>query len=109
MATPNDQPLIEEIGQRIDWYSTALMRIDSQVVNPRTDVFIGSGTFVQVDGQFGILTAHHVAAQLAWVAIARRLAFQRHVDKEGSAGAWEGLPLNQFADCSRGMQCSTTE
>jgi len=64
MAIPDEQRLIEEIGQRIDWYSTALMRINSQVVNPLTDVFIGCGTFVQIDGQFGILTAHHVAAKL---------------------------------------------
>jgi hypothetical protein len=64
MTTSDDQHLIEEIGQRIDLYSTALMRINSQVVNPLTDVFIGCGTFVQIDGQFGILTAHHVAAEL---------------------------------------------
>lgn len=64
MAILDEQRLIEEIGQRIEWYSTPLMCINSQVVNPMTDVFIGCGTFVQIDGQFGILTAHHVAARL---------------------------------------------
>src|ERR1700690_613775 len=63
MATLNEQRLIEEIGQRIDRYSTALIRISDDVVNPLTDLFQGCGTFVQIEGQFGILTAQHVAAK----------------------------------------------
>ncbi len=67
MTTPDEQEqrLIAEIGRHIDWYSTALMRWNSQVVVPLRDLFIGCGTFVQVDGQFGILTAQHVVEELA--------------------------------------------
>jgi hypothetical protein len=57
--------LIEAICERISWYSTALMLIDSQVVNPLTDVFIGCGTFIRVDDRYGILTAHHVAKEIS--------------------------------------------
>ncbi|KAF0106192.1 MAG: hypothetical protein FD146_2781 [Anaerolineaceae bacterium] len=64
MAIPDEQRLIEEIGQRIDWYSTALMRVNSNVVNPLTDVFMGCGTFVRIDDRYGILTAHHVVKEL---------------------------------------------
>jgi hypothetical protein len=60
-----EKQLIEEIGKRIAWYSTALIRINSQVVYPLKDIFIGCGTFVQLDGQFGILTAQHVVEELA--------------------------------------------
>ena len=64
MTTHDEQRLIEEIGKRIDQYSTALIRIADDMVYPLTDLFEGCGTFVQIDGQFGILTAHHVATKL---------------------------------------------
>ncbi len=64
MATPDEQRLIEEIGHRIDLYSTALLRLKTVADDPQDDRFIGSGTFVSVDGQFGVLTAQHVAAEL---------------------------------------------
>jgi hypothetical protein len=64
MSDPVEQKLIEEIGQRIAWYSTALMRVNANVVYPLKDVFIGCGTFVQIDDRYGILTAHHVVKEL---------------------------------------------
>lgn len=64
MTTPDEQRLIEEIGHRIDLYSTALLRLKTNADDPQDDRFIGSGTFVSVDGQFGVLTAQHVAAEL---------------------------------------------
>jgi len=64
MADTDEQRLIKEIGQRIDWYSTALMRVNSNVVYPLTDVFMGCGTFVRIEDRYGILTAHHVVKEL---------------------------------------------
>jgi hypothetical protein len=64
VTDPTEQRLIETIGRAIDRYSTALMRFNYLVVNPRTDVFIGCGTFVRADRRFGILTAHHIVGEL---------------------------------------------
>ncbi len=64
MIDPVEQRLGEEICQHIGWYSTALMRVNSRVVNPLTDVFIGCGTFVRIDNRYGILTAHHVVKEI---------------------------------------------
>ena len=64
MTTPDEQCLIEEIGHHIDLYSTALLRLKTNADDPQEDRFIGSGTFVLVDDQYGVLTAQHVAAEL---------------------------------------------
>jgi hypothetical protein len=63
-ATNDEQQLVEEIGRHIDWYSTAILRIRTDDDDPQEDHQIGSGTFVSLEGQYGVLTAHHVIAEL---------------------------------------------
>jgi hypothetical protein len=64
MVTSEEEHLIEVIGHRIDWYSTALLRLRTDEQDPQDEYQIGSGTFVSVEGKCGILTAHHVAKEL---------------------------------------------
>jgi hypothetical protein len=63
-SASEEQQLIYEIGSQIDWYSTAILRLSTDPDDRQPDHQVGSGTFVSVEGRYGILTAHHVAAQL---------------------------------------------
>lgn len=64
MSQDTYDPLLAQIQERIDWYSTALIKIPNSSGNQLDDRQIGSGTFISVEGEYGILTAHHVAAEL---------------------------------------------
>lgn len=56
--------LIREIAGVIHSYSTPLIRIIRKGGKKEDGVLIGSGTFINIQGVYGILTAHHVAHQL---------------------------------------------
>src|SRR5574340_632285 len=64
MNIADEERLLEEIGRRIEWYSTALLRLRIDPRDPKDDRFIGSGTLVEIDGRYGLVTAWHVAEQL---------------------------------------------
>lgn len=63
--SPEEDEFLRDVSQRVHWYSTPLLRLrDKPGKSPEVDL-IGSGTFVSIEGTYGILTAHHVAASLS--------------------------------------------
>lgn len=57
------EELIEPILEQIKYYSIGLIRVDRDDSGEKANL-IGSGTLIQVQGNYGILTAHHVASKL---------------------------------------------
>ncbi len=58
------ESLIKEIAGVIHSYSTPLIKITQKDEKNENGLLIGSGTFINIQGVCGILTAHHVAHQL---------------------------------------------
>jgi len=56
--------LIERISKRLSHYLAGILRIEERETSEDVSL-IGSGTLIQIDNVYGILTAHHVAKALS--------------------------------------------
>jgi len=56
--------LIERISKRLSHYLVGILRIEERETSEDVSL-IGSGTLIQIDNVYGILTAHHVAKALS--------------------------------------------
>lgn len=64
LITELSDTLLSQASDKLWWYSTTLIKI-TRLGNGQEDATqIGSGTYISIDGVFGILTARHVSTQL---------------------------------------------
>jgi len=60
---PIPSEILEPISNELFWYSIGLLKLEKGKDGEEAEI-LGSGTLIEIDGLFGILTAHHVTRDI---------------------------------------------